>query len=86
MKLRRVLLIMFPCFPMSGRVHSVELGPDGDQQQLSATYPENIQFLDTQVGSSPIAQRSNPNEYNSATNTSRKCGWCPTRHCGYSQT
>lgn len=52
------LLIMISCFPMSGRVHSVELGPDGDQQQISATYPENIQFLDTQVKSSPIAQPS----------------------------
>lgn len=43
---------------MSGQVHSVKFSPDGDQQQISATYPENIQFLDNQVGLSPVAQPS----------------------------
>ena len=46
-------------FSISGQVHSVEFSPDGDRQERSeATYPENIQFLYNQVGSSPIAQPS----------------------------
>ena len=48
-----------PGISMSDQVQSVESCPDGDQQQTSeTTYPENIQFFDNQVRSSPIDQPS----------------------------
>ena len=50
--------VYLPGFSMSDQVHSVEFSPDRGQQQTLNTYPENIQFLENQVQSSPIDQPS----------------------------